>query len=146
MHAFFLVRHSYAEPSHPLGDRARPLTTHGRMVWEQHIHGLRSRLQVQRIICSPYTRTRQTAEIMSRILSISVEEHADLASGQLSGREILRLARELGPGVALVGHNPELGEAIHAASGKSIAVTPGTVAAFMDDPAGVQLQWYQSPP
>jgi phosphohistidine phosphatase len=69
-----------------------------------------------------------------------VEE--ELASGVMTGRQILRLGEELGAGAALIGHNPELAEAIGLAAGRDVKAPPGTVAAI--DLLG-RLAWLASP-
>jgi phosphohistidine phosphatase len=65
-----------------------------------------------------------------------------LASGASTGRQVLALAVAAGPGVALVGHNPEVAEAIALAGGEEAEVPPGTVAAVRLDG---RLDWVKSP-
>jgi phosphohistidine phosphatase len=74
-----------------------------------------------------------------------VEEDPALSSGRSGGREILALASRAGPGAALVGHNPELAEAVALASGPE-EVKPGAVAAVDLLPGGPRVAWLRRPP
>jgi len=98
------------------------------------------------ILASPYRRALETARLLSRATRAAVEEEPGLASGRSSGREILELARARGPGVALVGHNPELGEAVALAAGGRCQVPPGTIAAVALREGAAELVWLRNPP
>jgi len=103
---------------------------------------LAGRLQVKRIQVSPVLRARQTGDLLAALTGAPVELEDDLASGVLTGGQLLRLAEELGPGTALIGHNPELAEAIALVTGHALDVPPGTVAAI--EP-GRRLAWVARP-
>lgn len=141
----YLVRHGKAEPDHAGGDAARRLTAEGSQAFRALARSLRPRLRVERILTSPLTRARQTAEILSAITGAPVEEEGALASGASTGREILALARRAGLGAALVGHNPEMAEAVALAAGREEKVRPGTIAALRDEGA-LGLAWIEAPP
>jgi phosphohistidine phosphatase len=103
------------------------------------------RLAVTRIVSSPLARARETADILGAATGAPVEEEGDLASGTSSGRELLALARREGAGVALVGHNPELEDAIALASGAEEKVRPGAIAAVDLDDGAENLAWIEAP-
>jgi phosphohistidine phosphatase len=48
--------------------------------------------------------------------------------------------------VALVGHNPELGEAVALATGQGEELPPGSIAALDLLPDGPRLAWLRRPP
>lgn len=139
---FFLIRHARAEAAAPSGDAGRGLTAEGRDAFRETVASLAGRLQVKRIYTSPFLRARQTGDLLAAITGAPLEEEEDLAAGAMSGREILRLGEELGAGSALIGHNPELGEAIALAAGRAVKVPPGTVAAI---DLGGRLAWMARP-
>ena len=138
----YIVRHAKAEGSAPDGDAARRLTDKGRRHFEALLARLAGDLRVSRILTSPFTRARETAALLAEATGAPVEVEPRLASGRSSGREVLALGVAAGPGVALVGHNPELAEAIALAGGEAAEVPPGSVAALKADG---RLDWLESP-
>lgn len=142
----YLVRHAKAEPGDGQGDAARRLTPEGRARFEAHVRGLGQRLRVTRIVTSPFTRARETADLLARATGAPVEEESELASGASTGKAILRLARDAGDGTALVGHNPEMAEAIALACGREREVKPGAVAELEVSAEGdATLGWLELP-
>jgi phosphohistidine phosphatase len=141
----YLVRHAKAEPHAAGGDAARRLTPDGRARFAAFAREVAPRLAVTRIVSSPLTRARETADILGAATGAPVEEEGDLASGTSSGRELLALARREGAGVALVGHNPELEDAIALASGAEEKVRPGAIAAVDLDDGAETLAWIEAP-
>jgi phosphohistidine phosphatase len=141
---FYLVRHAQAEPKDPAGDAARVLSREGRAAFAAHARALAQRLAVTRIATSPLVRARETAELLAAAVHAPVEPHDALASGASGGRALLDLGRALGAGAALVGHNPEIAEAIALACGRSVEVKPGAVAAI-DADGGYRLAWLDAP-
>jgi phosphohistidine phosphatase len=143
---FFLVRHGRAEASNPAGDAARRLLLEGREELTEHFRALAwEELAIERILTSPFVRARETAELLSAATGAPFEEEEALSSGRSSGTELLRLGARLGHGAALVGHNPEMAEAISAAGGYKVDVPPGTVAAVDADGAGFRIAWIRTP-
>lgn len=140
----YLVRHGSAEAK-ATSDAARRLTAEGRAAFAAHARALAPRLSISRVVTSPYLRARETADLLAAATGAAVEEEEDLAAGRSSGREVLALARRLGGGVALVGHNPELGDAIALVTGRSEEVRPGAVAAIDLDAGGARLAWLAAP-
>ncbi len=145
MTRFYLVRHAKAEPKHARGDAARRLTAEGRARFAAHARALARDVAPSRIVTSPFTRARETADLLAEATGAPVEEHAALASGASSGGDLLRLGQELGESVALVGHNPELAAALALAAGKELELPPGAVAAVDADGSGFRLAWLRAP-
>jgi phosphohistidine phosphatase len=142
---FYLVRHGRAEARHPRGDAARRLLPDGRAAFAAHARALAPEVAVTRIATSPLVRAAETAALLAEATGATVEEEAALASGASGGRALLRLGRALGHGAALVGHNPEVAEAIALAAGRQVEVPAGTVAAVDADDAGDRLVWVRAP-
>jgi phosphohistidine phosphatase len=130
---WYLIRHARAEKKAPGGDAGRRLTPEGRDAFRDMLLSLAGRLAVRRIHASPLLRARQTGDLLAAASGAPLEEDEDLASGASSARRLLALGAELGDGAALVGHNPELGEAIALAAGREVDVPPGTIAAIGPD-------------
>ena len=142
----FLVRHAKAEADHDRGDAARRLTAEGRERFRILLAELDGELEVGRILTSPYLRARQTAQLLSAASGRPVEEERALEAGRSTGRDVLRLAERAGPGAVLVGHNPEMAEAVSLAAGRIEEVKPGAVAAVDLGPGGPTLAWLRRPP
>ena len=141
----YLIRHAQAEQGSTGGDAARHLTVPGRAGFLALAGSLGPRLSLSRILTSPLLRARETAEILARVTGAPVEEEEALLSARSTGRELLALGHRAGAGTALVGHNPEIAEAIALAGGDR-KVRPGAVAAI--DVAGdaATLAWVEAPP
>lgn len=142
----YLVRHATAEADHSRGDAARGLTASGRERFVRLIEELASELLVVRILTSPFLRARQTADLLARATGSLVEEEEELESGRSSGAALLRLAARAGDGAALVGHNPEVAEAVSLAAGRHEEVKPGSLAAVDLLASGPHLAWIRRPP
>jgi phosphohistidine phosphatase len=141
---FHLVRHAKAEPQY-VADAARQLTPEGRDRFAAHAASLAVELSLTRIVASPFARAVQTAELLAQATGAALEVQGALASGASSGAQLLALARQLGHGVALVGHNPEIAQAVAIAAGDDLDVPPGTVAAIDADADGFTLAWLRTP-
>jgi phosphohistidine phosphatase len=147
----YLVRHGRAEDSHPLGDHARGLTAEGRRAFQHLLGQVASKLDLQGVVSSPLVRAVQTAELLARACAADeVLIRENLAYEQASGAGVIALARGLGPGWALVGHNPSMGEALSLALGLGSEPTrfrKGAIAALepseKDQPW--KLRWVISP-
>lgn len=144
-HRVYLVRHAKAEP-HAEKDDARRLTSEGRARFEALVARLRGRLQVKRVLTSPLVRARETAEILARATGAPIEEAPPLASGRSGAGELLALARRAAPGTALVGHNPEIAEALARLEEPDQDVKPGAVAALDVDGDEIRVAWLELPP
>jgi phosphohistidine phosphatase len=114
MITLFLVRHGIAEePSPGTPDSERRLTREGRVKTQRAMRGLMSlRPELDVILTSPLARARETAEILaSEVSAVEVEVFPALASGEPTQALCAALAtRTCRSGIALVGHEPDLGE------------------------------------
>lgn len=108
-----IVRHAIAVPrSADILDHARPLTSKGIARFEGVVRGLkRLDVRLDRIYYSPWVRATQTAQLLETLL----HRHR----GEVIATELLAasptpelLAQLEGENVALIGHNPWLGELI----------------------------------
>jgi len=143
MTRLYLVRHGRAETNHPLGDAARRLTPEGRTDFIARAEKLAAEARVTRILCSPYARARETADLLGAATGAPVELEEALASGRSSAQELIRIARLRGDGTALVGHNPEVADAVAFVAGKETSVQPGTIACLEveDEASWPRLVW-----
>jgi phosphohistidine phosphatase len=139
----FLVRHAEAQGGGVDADRR--LSVSGRESFAALLQVLGPKLTVKRVLTSPFRRARETAALLAGATGAPAEPSDDLASGHAGGLELLALARQEGPGTALVGHNPEVAEAIAISAGKPSAVPPGTVAALDLSGPEPRLLWLRSP-
>ncbi len=141
----YLVRHGKAEREAAGGDAARHLTPEGRARFYALAGALAGKLDLSRVVTSPFSRARQTAEILAAATGARIVENPDLVPGHWTARDLLAFARSPGAGVALVGHNPEMADAVALAAGHGQKVQPGAVAAvdFAED--GAELAWIEAP-
>ena len=95
-------------------DALRPLTEKGRRRFRKTARAFaRLGRKVNLILTSPLVRAVQTAEILADALGVSqvlVRGELDLDRASAPGLEAL--CRAVGPGWALVGHNPSLAETL----------------------------------
>jgi phosphohistidine phosphatase len=141
----YLVRHAEAEEARGMADAGRRLTPAGRAAFQQLVSRVRGELRVLRVRTSPLARARETAAILAAAAGVEVDVEDRLASGRSSGAELLGLGRECGAGTALVGHNPEIAEAVVLATGGAHRVAPGSIAAVAADDVGYRLLWLHAP-
>lgn len=141
----YLLRHAEAAAASADGDRGRVLTPRGRGAFEALVAREKPRLHIRRVLTSPYARARQTADILAAALGLVADEERALASGASEGVDLLRFALRAGPGTALVGHNPEIADALAAGGSARQAVAPGTIAALEWSPGRARLAWIATP-
>jgi phosphohistidine phosphatase len=143
-----LVRHAVAEEDHPLGDEARALTVEGRAAFRQHARKLARLTPMTGILTSPLVRAVQTAEILAEAFGLAqVEVHRALIPRTHAHKRIVELALEVGPGWALVGHNPSLSLAGALALGEELPdkLRKGTVLALMPSGKRFTFGWLAAP-
>jgi phosphohistidine phosphatase len=112
----YLIRHGIAEERGEAwpDDATRPLTDRGSSRFEKSVRGLaRIGVVVDVVLTSPLVRTRQTAEILAagfepRPPMVAVESLAPGGAYQAVLADIAKQGRR--SRVALVGHEPALGE------------------------------------
>lgn len=112
----YLVRHGIAAPRESwVGrrDADRPLTPKGVLRVERIARALLTLdVRFRRIVSSPYVRARQTAGILAEVHECRCLQHDEaLAFGDCT-RLIEQLGRDGADSVALVGHEPDLGELV----------------------------------
>lgn len=144
-HRVYLVRHAKAEPHGGGGGDDRRLTPEGRERFAALLRELRPRLPVSRVRTSPLARARQTAELLARATGAPLEPEPRLAAGRSGARELLAMVRQAEAGTALVGHNPELAEALAHLTEADVEMKPGAVAAVDVDGKDVSLAWIEAP-
>jgi phosphohistidine phosphatase len=144
-HRVYLVRHAKAEPHSGGDDDERRLTPEGRARFGALVKKLHRRLRVVRVLTSPLVRARETAEILARATGAPLEEAPRLAAGRSGARDLLAMVRRAAPGTALVGHNPEIAEALADLDEAELEVKPGAVAALDVEGDKVRLAWLEIP-
>jgi phosphohistidine phosphatase len=152
VHPILLVRHARAEESHPLGDAARGLDSKGRLAFRKHARKLAEDTRLVGIATSPLVRAVQTAEILADAFGLPevMIDRALVPGARSEGAEatrILQLARELGEGWALVGHNPGFSAAAAKALGRPapIRVRKGAAVALIPDGDNWKFAWLAAP-
>ncbi len=155
-HTLYIVRHAIADErgeAYP-NDAKRPLTPSGKAKFRKAVRGLSALgVKLDCILSSPLVRARQTAEILREELDgPDVVETAALSPGA----DFRELAAELKnharcSAIALVGHEPGIGETAarlsgcrHALQFKKGAVCRIDVETLPPAEAG-QLRWFATP-
>jgi phosphohistidine phosphatase len=153
----YLVRHAIAaEPgSEWPDDTKRPLTERGNSRFKEAVKGLRHLgVQLDEIFTSPLVRARQTAELLAAGLEgkPSIKLLDVLAPGHTSASVMTQLARVAKRRrVALVGHEPDLGElAAHLiGAGRALAFKKGGVCRIdlgsLTSKRAASLVWFLPP-
>ena len=153
----YVVRHGAAAQHAAGGDAARPLTEAGALEVAAVGRGLRALgVALDALVASPLLRAQQTARILSDTLGAPEPETEALLDGSAAAPAILRELATWTRGrgrLAIVGHQPVLGELVTLASfgaGRaSVALPPGGVARidFAGTPrvASAVLVWLVTP-
>jgi phosphohistidine phosphatase len=151
--SLYLVRHGIAAErgeAYP-NDDVRPLTPDGMTKFRQAVKGLaRLGISVDIVLTSPLLRARQTAEILAKGLGIAKIVDVDaLRPGARFDRLVRAVTDSSGPtAIALVGHEPEIGQSAGRFIGKSgpLPFNKGAVCRIdfetwpMDQPG--RLRWF----
>ena len=112
----YLVRHAIADDRGPdwPDDSKRPLTEHGIARFKEVVAGLTEiDVELEEVFTSPLVRARQTAQLLAAGVrgKPSVRVLKALEPGHGPAAVLQQLAREIRKSqVALVGHEPDLGE------------------------------------
>ena len=106
----FVIRHAIAVPgSMLLADAERPLTPQGRERFAQAVRGLqRLKVRFDRLYHSPWRRAAETAELLAPVL----EGKAVCSPALARAPSQVLLDVLVGERVALVGHEPWMGELV----------------------------------
>ncbi len=134
----YIVRHAIAVPRGDESlDHARPLSDEGRERFGRAAKGLtKLGVDLDRALHSPWVRARQTAELL--VERVGGERVETEALAKTPGPELLRQIE--GDVVALVGHEPWMGELIallllgDPASGQLFPLKKGAIAHLVGEP------------
>jgi phosphohistidine phosphatase len=152
----YVVRHGEAAPQAAGGDRERALTERGALAAERVGVGLATLgVTLDALLASPLRRAQETARILARSLGAEPRTE-DALDGGASATDLLRVLPDWTRGrrrVALVGHQPVLGELVTLASfgpGRPCVALPPAGVARIDFPgaprvAGAELVWLATP-
>lgn len=146
----YFLRHGIAFDRAPDGtDRSRALTPEGISHMEQEAAGLKQLgVSVDLLLTSPFVRARQTAEIVGPLLGREPQIEPALSSGMTPQALIAVLEQQQAQSVMVVGHEPDLSEAISfLIGGGMIAMKKGGLALvelWPGTPRGV-LHWLLAP-
>jgi phosphohistidine phosphatase len=125
----WLLRHGDAERG--ADDDARPLTAKGERQADQAGRALAALgIELDACLSSSKVRAMDTARLACHNLAVEPEAADELAGGAF---DPLRVAARAGSGardVLLVGHEPDLSEAIARATGATVKVKKGGLAGF----------------
>ena len=147
----FVIRHAVAVPRNGrTPDAARPLTPKGRKRWKRAVRGLeRLEMTFDRLYHSPWLRAVETADALADLV-----EGKSVVTKELARSPTTRLLEQLeGERVALVGHQPWLGELVgllvfgDAREGAQLVLEKGSVVCLEGRPraGGMTLHALLSP-
>jgi phosphohistidine phosphatase len=135
-----IIRHAKAESNHSAGDRARALTPHGmEQARKLGVMLLKTGLNPELVLTSPYVRAHQTADHLCRAAGIP----GPVVQGWLGcGMDPEDAMKELSAfhdfeRVAIVGHEPDLSSFIEwvlGCSGASVEVKKASITGMMVHP------------
>ena len=154
----YLVRHAIAEERGEdwADDTKRPLSDEGRIKMAKQVTGLeRLEVRIEEVLTSPLVRAKQTAEILAQNLSSRprVTDFPALAPGH-STKEVLTALKDYAKrsSIALVGHEPGLGDLMAALIGTRTPITfkkGGIALVKLDrlppDAGSAELCWFVTP-
>lgn len=153
----YLARHAwaghYGDPGWP-DDSLRELTADGAQRYTRVVQALAERgFAPSRIATSPYTRCRQTAEIIAANTpgEPSIDELEALAPGSDLPAALAWADQHVGQDLCWVGHNPDIGwltAALLGADGAAMRFAKGSIAAVrLPEPIGSapgELHWHMT--
>jgi phosphohistidine phosphatase len=125
----YFVRHGEAHDLAP-SDHERELTEQGKARVENAANVLKTiGISPSVIYSSPRIRAKQTAEIIARVLGLTVTFHDDVNFGF----DVLHVDAFIQPlaskdEVMFVGHNPDMSQIVHKMTGASVSMKKGGVA------------------
>lgn len=134
----WLLRHADAEDAHGRPDAERPLTEKGR--GQARAAGLALRAlgaPLDACLASPLVRARDTALLACEPLGLEVQLAAELAGGRFDPE---RVAAGFGTDVLLVGHNPDMAQAVYDCTGARVRMRKGALAGIDDGELHVFLR------
>jgi phosphohistidine phosphatase len=142
----YLLRHATAEECGPRGDASRGLTDQGRREAREAAEALLERhARPAMILTSPRLRARETAEIVGRVLGVSVEVREGLDSGARAAAYLDALQPTEERDALVVGHNPELSAFASSLAGTAVSFRPATICCVEMTGEAATLEWVRHP-
>jgi len=134
----WLLRHADAEDAHGRPDAERPLTEKGRTQARAVGSALKALgVPLEACLASPRVRARDTALLACEPLGLEVRLAPALAGGRFDPDQ---LAAGLGADVLLVGHNPDVAQAVYDCTGARVRMKKGALAGIDDGELHVFLR------
>lgn len=124
----WILRHADAEDARGRPDAERPLTGRGREQARTAGAALAALgVHLDACLASPRVRALDTAVLACEQLGVDVHVTAELGGGSFDPE---RLAAGFGADVLLVGHNPDVAQAVHDLTGARVHMRKGALAAI----------------
>jgi phosphohistidine phosphatase len=134
----WLLRHAEAEDAHRRRDAERPLTDQGRAQARAAGAALKALgVPLDACLASPRVRARDTALLACELLGLEVRVAPELAGGPFDPE---RVAAGFGEHVLLVGHNPDVAQAVLDCTGARVRMKKGALAGIADGELHVFLR------
>lgn len=134
----WILRHADAEDAHGRPDAERPLTEKGR-AQSRAVGAALAALDVKLDAClaSPRVRALETATLACAPLGVDVLVTPELGGGRFDAEA---LAAGFGAHVLLVGHNPDVAQAVHDLTGARVRMRKAALAGVDDGELHVFLR------
>ncbi len=122
----WLLRHADAEDANGRPDADRPLTEKGRAQARAAGAALKALgVPLDACLSSPLVRARDTALLACEPLGLQVQIAPELAGGRFEPEQV---AAGFGEDVLLVGHNPDVAQAVYDCTGARVRMKKGALA------------------
>jgi len=134
----WLLRHAEAEDGRGRPDAERPLTEKGRAQAQAAGLALRALgVSLDACLASPRVRARDTALLACAPLGLEVQLAPELSGGPFDPAQV---AAGFGEDVLLVGHNPDVAQAVYDCTGARVRMKKGALAGIDDGELHVFLR------
>jgi phosphohistidine phosphatase len=134
----WLLRHAEAEDAHGRPDAERPLTEKGRAQARAAGCALKALgVPLDACLASPRVRARDTAALACEPLGLEVQIAPALDGGRFDAEQV---AAGFGEHVLLVGHNPDVAQAVLDLTGARMRMKKGALAGVADGELHVFLR------
>jgi phosphohistidine phosphatase len=134
----WLLRHAEAEDANGRPDAERPLTDKGRAQARAAGAALAALgVRLDACLTSPRVRARDTAALACEALGLEVQLAPELDGGPFDPE---RVAAGFGSEVLLVGHNPDVAQAVLDCTGARVRMKKGALAGIADGELHVFLR------
>lgn len=148
----YFLRHAHAEESDGrMPDAQRQLTERG-IRHTRRLARMLKRMEVEpdRLVSSPLTRARQTAEIVSTVTGLKVEIRDELSPGfNLAGLQAITRSLGMDDSVMIVGHEPDFSKVMASLIGGGRIIMKKGGLARIDvtayQPLRGELMWLMTP-